>query len=279
VSGFSPDQAELIRVGLAIRLAERQKDGARLADLWRRMAQIAEKSPANFYRADRELLIARARAFVGGPAPGVATRRSADKAEIEAALAAAEAGDRAGAISRFEALLAKHPDDAWLKRAALAVYIRAGALTRAGALVDTPEERDRLSQRRRFYGLPPDAARFGVTAEREPDYVAAFDAAYEAFTASDDKALRKQAAAALKRFPGAPGLLALACAADFLGHRAAAARTRCRAALAAWDETVLAHFFAGQIEPGEEGRRHLRRALELDPSQEAVIQRLLDAPR
>ena len=273
VAEFSADEASLIRLGIRIRKAERTGDVAAAAALWRQMGELVQRAEASFFRAERVDLAAYAARASGSP---TAATSGDERADWDEAVKALEAGDRPAVLLRLDALLKRRPDDASLRKAAASVYLSVGALSRAEAITDDDEGRDRILARRRFYGLPPDAHRFGVPPEREPEYVAAFDEAYQLLSQNEAAPLARTASVGLGRFPGAPGFLALACAADVLGGKPARARKSCQGALAGWEETVLAHFVLGQIETGAPRRRHLERVLELDPAQEPSVKALLE---
>jgi len=137
---------------------------------------------------------------------------------------------------------------------------------------------------RRRRGLPPDAAvRSGVTAELEPAYLAAMRAAAESLSAGDLERALAQAEALLALHPEAPGPLAVRCEAHLRAGRMLAARQACEAALAGWDETVRGHLWLGVVEAQanhrDEAVRHLERALELEPEQEATWRTLAEYQR
>jgi hypothetical protein len=272
---FPPTSVAMARIGVQIRAAERAGDRAKAAELWGQFADVIEKNKVKLMPEERDPLLEGARKLASG-ATGGSGLSAEDKAAFDGAVEGAQAGDRVAAAKTMDALLAKYPKDAALRSAAGSVYANAGAFTKAETISKDPSSRARLLGSRRFYGLPPEAAKYQVTPDLEPEYVAMFEAAHEALSKKQGKQLAERASAALRRFPGAPGLLALACAANFHLNRAAKAKTQCAEALAAWEETVLAHFFAGQIDKGPEGTKHLERVLQLDPSLESQVRPLLE---
>jgi hypothetical protein len=277
VSTLPPAATELARLGVQIRAAESRGDRARAGELWGSFATTLEKATA-LQASERGPLLERAKKLAAGTSGGAALSAE-DKAAFDAATEAAKSskpGDRVAAAKSLDALLAKVPNDASLRNASGAIYANAGAFTKAEAIMQDPAAKARVLASRRFYGLPPDGGRFQVTPDLEPDYVALFEDAHDALTKNQTKALAQKAAAGLKRFPGAPGLLALACGAELKAGKKPRAKKQCDAALAAWDETVLAHFFAGQIDPGPAGTKHLERVLELDPTLDAQVKPLLE---
>jgi predicted Zn-dependent protease len=277
VSTMPATGTELVRLGGQIRAAETKGDKAKAGELWTAFAVSLEKS-TTLSADERGPLLERARKLAGG-AGGGASLSAEDRKAFDAASEGAKSAkhaDRIGAAKAIDALLAAHPNDTSLKSASGAIYANAGAFTKAEAILQDPAAKARVVASRRFYGLPADAARFQITPDLEPEYVALFEDAHDALTKNQTKPLAAKAAAGLKRFPGAPGLLALACAADLKAGKKPAAKKKCDAALAAWDETVLGHFFAGQLDPSEAGTKHLQRVLELDPTLEAQVKPLLD---
>jgi hypothetical protein len=183
-------------------------------------------------------------------------------------------------LDEVEARLARRPADA----AQAAAYLELGklawgygAITRAervlaaagpGAPAALLAE---VLDTRRLLGLPKDGARVGVPVADEPAYFRAFYLAYRKFMDTEPRFAREVVDAQLARFPQAPGLLALACGVDAYAGKVPAARKKCARAIAGWDESVLAHFYAAQVaaKPAE-AIAHYERVIALDPEQKSA---------
>jgi len=164
-----------------------------------------------------------------------------------------------------------------------ALTLAEAALDRAGAGSEAADLRARLLRTRRRLGLPPGAARFGIPPEAEPSHVERLEAVTRELEAGGSSEALRAADALVAAHPGAPGPLALRCEACALLRRTTAARKACAAALKAWDESLRAHYYAGQVDLREgrskAGIGHLERALELDPATKAVWHTLGQALR
>jgi len=143
----------------------------------------------------------------------------------------------------------------------------AGADARAG---DGQKVAADVQHGRRRAALPADAARWGVTSDREPAYTAAFREALQAASSDKLPAARARAAAFATAFPDTPGADVVACDLELRAARGSArAGQRCEAALAKFDEATVAHYLLGTL-AARTGRdaaveSHLRRAIQLDP--------------
>ena len=180
-------------------------------------------------------------------------------------------------LAEVEARLGKKGGDvegaSWLELARFAWGYGALTLAERALAKAGPGEATRLATElldtRRLLGLPPGGgARVGVPPEKEPAYYRAFNVAYRKFMDTEPRFARETVTAELRRFPDAPGLLALACGVDASSRKPAPARKLCQRALAGWDETVLAHFVSAQIatRPAD-SIAHLERVVALDPAQ------------
>jgi predicted Zn-dependent protease len=144
------------------------------------------------------------------------------------------------------------------------------AIAQGGTSAFADRGREEIAHRRRFGGLPPDAAtRLHIAADQEPAYLAAVDAAYDRWHDDDFANAKQLADAGLKDYPDAPGLLAIACGAELGVKHLAAADKLCAKAIAGWDDTFLAHRFAAQIAlaGGKQAiaAQHLERIIAVEP--------------
>jgi tetratricopeptide (TPR) repeat protein len=130
---------------------------------------------------------------------------------------------------------------------------------------------------RRWAALPPGA----LDAAGEADYVELFWKTYEELSPSSLAAARRRIADAEKRFGKVPGLLALRCAVEaYANVKGAAAKKACEAALAAYEESVLAHFHAGRValarKKRDEAVAHMERVVALDAEVEQAWEALAE---
>jgi predicted Zn-dependent protease len=189
-----------------------------------------------------------------------AARAAAAPPDAKLALRVAEIAGTVGALSSGEAALAHTGRTS--PELARKVDRLSGALTAA----------------RRRLALPRDAARWGVPPEKEPAFATAFWDAEARIAKSDPAAAHARLRDFSAAYPNAPATDLLACEAEVRAHRAAAAEPRCEAALAKWDEVTRAHTLLGQI-AAQSGRAtaaegHLRRAIQLDPTEKNAWQEL-----
>jgi tetratricopeptide (TPR) repeat protein len=245
-----PDATEVQRMACRLGVLEVGGEEALAA-----CAQVMRLDPAD---AEAPLWEANARARAAAP----------DDARVQALLDAAEArlARKADAEAR----------ETWVELARVAYSV--GALTSAehalahlGKDAEANELRDSVRDARRLTGLPPEGARVGVPRAQEAAYFRAFKVAYEKVLAGEARFARDVVDAQLAHFPEAPGLLALACGVEASAHHGAKARKLCARALAGWDDTTLAHFFAAEVATSAaEAIPHLERVIALDPAQKSA---------
>jgi hypothetical protein len=169
----------------------------------------------------------------------------------------------------------KVSSNTWLRLSALAAAT--GALTRADEAVDRAgrsAEAQKISGRiestRHRVALPLDGARFGVSPEREPAYVAGFWDTAKRVDGDDAAAARARLGELQAAFPEAPGVEVLACDLELKAKHDALAAKHCEAALAKFKGATRAHYLLAVIalrarrEPVAE--QHLRQGILLDPS-------------
>jgi tetratricopeptide (TPR) repeat protein len=187
------------------------------------------------------------------------------------------AGDLTGArgeLVKAEAKIANLPiggADAW--RRLIAIYAGIGALTwteaaiaKAG-LADDPAAAAAAQIRARF-GIPR-GARF-VAPDQEAALVAAIRGVLEQVYASKFGEAARALAAAEKRWPGAPGLLATRCDLAFRMGQIEAARAGCTRALAAdpgnsWALYLLGTLLLREAGTTSAGIAKLKQAIAIDP--------------
>lgn len=143
------------------------------------------------------------------------------------------------------------------------------AVAVAPAAVDTGEAVAWAAQIRRRYGLPPGAARHRIAPADEDAYVQAVRVVLDLVYAGKHAEARTAALAALRRFPGAPGVHGALCDLALRQGRYAEARGQCRRAVAAYDDASWPHYLLGIVElryrRTAAGIRALERAIALDP--------------
>jgi predicted Zn-dependent protease len=242
---------------------------------------IAYPGNATMYELKCEIMIA---------SPGVAdkTTRAACARVTELApgdptvhLALAEALIRAGdtAAARDELVRAEDKianlttgaGDAWKR--VLAIYTGLGALTWAeGALAKAKLENDpaagQIAQIRARYGVPRGSKL--VAPDQEGALVKAVRAALDLVYASKYGEAERALAAADKKWPGAPGILAVRCDLAFRSGQIEAARAACAHALAVDPHESWALYLTGALylrDPGSTsaGIDRLKAAIEADP--------------
>jgi predicted Zn-dependent protease len=201
-------------------------------------------------------------------------------------------GDEALAATDSAAELAGHlkkQDDVWPWIAQL--YAQLGALTRAeetlaragekGGGVETA--RMVLVQQRRSYGLPHPPAPGAVPAERELAYGALHRKAAGLLDAGKLREARAAVDAALREFPGTPGLVALSCEIEVRQHRTRQAEKTCEQALAAMPDLPRAHYLLAHVRLQSNARdgavQELRKSIDLDPRASGAWETLAEVYR
>jgi predicted Zn-dependent protease len=168
-----------------------------------------------------------------------------------------------------------------LERGAVTEAERASARLPAGSSERLAATRA-VKAARQSLGLPGAGGRFRLAPEAEPAYVAAVRQARQAVQ-SDPAGAGAVLAAGLARFPGAPGLLVLACDLGVRQGQAEQAARRCGEAVAKMPDLVAAHRLLGAIklEAGQYDAAlvSLRRALELGGADAALWESLGQAYR
>jgi predicted Zn-dependent protease len=155
----------------------------------------------------------------------------------------------------------------------IGIYVGLGALTwTEQAIAKGKLEADpaaaRAAQTRARYGIPR-GARF-VAPDQEAALVTAIRSALNLVYASKFGEAERALAAADKKWPGAPGLLATRCDLDFRMGQIEAARATCTRALAADPNDSWALYLHGTLLLRDAGTTstgiaRLRRAIEIDP--------------
>jgi len=221
-------------------------------------------------------------------ANAICDRAAGLSAELEPALAVAAAraaaGDTAGAratLSAAEPRIASLPADraqaAWLR---LAVeYQAAGAVTRAEAAIGHAGAKPGADHgiaawaatTRARYGIPRDGGRWKLTPDDEPAAVAAVRSMVALVNAGKFDAAAQAAAAADKRWPALPGILAARCDLELRREALAAARRDCDRAIAQGGSS-WALYLRGILELRDDSAAattaaiaRLRAAIALDP--------------
>jgi predicted Zn-dependent protease len=126
---------------------------------------------------------------------------------------------------------------------------------------------DELSTRRRL-GIPSGGTAFVLRREDEQAYADAFNGVGALIVDNKLKDAQKNLDTALKKFPGAPGLLTASCELAWREGRLRQATKRCTDSLAVMDDQPRAHYLLGcvQAELGQPDRAiaSLKRAIDLD---------------
>jgi tetratricopeptide (TPR) repeat protein len=202
---------------------------------------------------------------------------------IKVAAARLGAGDAAGAratLSAVEDRLATLPPHeaaaGWLElaaqyRAMNAVTRAESALARATGPGSDPETASWIARTRVRYGIPRDGAAWRLVPEDDAAAVTAVRGVMDASNAGDHGKASRLAAAAERRWPGLPGLLAARCDLSYRSGALAAARAQCTRAIAKGTSS-WALYLLGVIELQSESRaatqagiERLRKAIEIDP--------------
>ena len=166
------------------------------------------------------------------------------------------AGDRTAAfalLARVEAI-AGDRGDVWLSMATLyqgqTLVTRAeAAAARANALTAASGD-DVLAWGRRTrarYGLPPRAAKWRIAELDEGAFVTAVRELLDAIYANQLDDAKVKAAAADKKWKGAPGLLAARCDLALRSNQIGQARALCDQAIAAWSGAAWAMYLRGVL--------------------------------
>ncbi|MBK9032453.1 MAG: hypothetical protein IPL61_14280 [Myxococcales bacterium] len=166
------------------------------------------------------------------------------------------ANDRAAALRYLAQVdgLAGERVDVWLTLAQ--IYMSQGLVTLAERAADRAEAvtagaadevRVWASRTRGRYGLPPGGAPGGIALADEGDYVNAVRELLAAIYADKFAVAKQQAAAAGKRWKGAPGLLAARCDLALRQQQLGAARALCDQAIAAWSGAAWALYLRGVL--------------------------------
>ncbi|RMH39127.1 MAG: hypothetical protein D6689_17555 [Deltaproteobacteria bacterium] len=224
------------------------------------------------------------------PAPTVCRRAAelvTDDASplLELAGAHARAGDRAAALDLARqaharlASTAAADEAGWRALATLYQHLSVytwldDALAHLPDRDDVREARAAATRTRHVIGLPADAAALGIPPADEGEYARAVQTALAHVYAGRIDDATAAIAELRRRWPNAPGHLIAQCDLDVRAGRAAAAARACRGALARWDGAVWAHYLLGtlaaQRRQWARARRHLQRAIAIEPNLEAA---------
>jgi tetratricopeptide (TPR) repeat protein len=171
------------------------------------------------------------------------------------------------------------------------IYGQLGALTRAEEVLDraggkgpgADAARQALIHERRVFGLPRPPAAGSIPADKELAYAAKHR---QAFALADGGRLREARAtvdAALKEFPGVPGLEALSCEIDVRQRRLRPAEKACEKALAAMPDLPRAHYLMAHVRLSSNAHQaaaeELRKSIELDPRASGAYETLAEVYR
>jgi tetratricopeptide (TPR) repeat protein len=264
------------------RIGELAKQG-QIADALTELDNLLTAYPGNATMHELKCEIMLAKPGVGDKATRAACARVAELAPGDPTvhLAVAEAlirsGDVAGAREELVAAEDKIGNlptgalEVW--RRVLGIYTGLGALTwtdqaiAKGKLEDEPAARTTATTRAR-YGIPR-GARF-VAPEQEAALVSEIRAALQQIYSNKFGPAERTIAAAEKKWPGAPGLIATRCDLSFRMGQFAAARATCNRALAAdpsesWALYLLGTLLLRDAGTTPDGIAKLKRALEVDP--------------
>jgi tetratricopeptide (TPR) repeat protein len=122
---------------------------------------------------------------------------------------------------------------------------------------------------RNRYGLPRDAAKFGVTPDKEADYLRDVRGLLDLVYASKFPEARALAAEADRRWPKAPGIAAARCDLALREKQYGAAKGHCKRALSAFPDDSWASYLLGILASRDGDQRgaaaSLKRAIEADP--------------
>ena len=296
------EEAGLVAAGLESRLGSRGRDRVD----WTPLKQfLTEHNAADWLPADRaalERMLGQATVRPTSPGPSSslppATRLPpAGSAKPADPPFVTEAREHLRASRRGEALAVAHRastrarDSAdgrtWVTIARLYGEIGAlahaeQALARTAGAEGAPAAAAEIQRLRRSYGLPKTPA-LRVPPDGEPDYVGAVLLVRSLLASNQIGPAREAVQKELRRFPGAPGMLALSCEAAMLGDRAREAATSCAQALKAMEDLPRAHYLTGLLRANsgrtEDAIKSLRRAIDLAPEQTSFWKALADVYR
>jgi len=173
-------------------------------------------------------------------------------------------------------------------RSVARLYGQLGALSRADECLARAPEGDEVEalraavlRDRRSLGMPASGAS-RLPAEREPALADGVRRVRALLGADRLKEASAEAERGLRAFPGAPGMLVVACEVDMRARRRGAER-RCTEALAAFEELPRAHYLLGHARLAA-GKRDaaitsLQRARALEPEDSATWETLADVYR
>ena len=264
------------------RISELAKRG-QIADAVVELDNLLAAYPGNATMHELKCEMMLAKPGVGDKATRAACDRVAELAPGEPTvhMAVAEALIRAGDAAGARAELALAEDrignlpagagEAWNR--VIGAYIGLGSLTWteqaiARAKLEGGPAADMIARTRARYGVPR-GAKF-VAPEQEAALVGAVRTALNLIYANKFSEAEREIAAAGKKWPNAPGLLAARCDLDYRMGRIEAARAACNRAVAAYPEESWALYLLGTLllrDPGSTaaGIDKLKRAIAVDP--------------
>ena len=143
-------------------------------------------------------------------------------------------------------------------------------LAAAGQGADVLAAAGDLQEARRRLGIPARKTQFALAPEAEGEYAATVEQATRLMRSGKTGEAKGALDSALKKYPGAPGVLVLQCELLMRQSRPRAAVKPCSDALEIMDDLPQAHYLLGCIyaETGEPDRgiTSLKRAIEIDPN-------------
>jgi predicted Zn-dependent protease len=184
---------------------------------------------------------------------------------------------------------AKRQEDIWPWIAQ--IYGQLGALSRAEELLARAGEagaggdaaRLALTQERRTFGVPRPPAPGSVPADRELAYAARHRRAASLIDGGKLREARAALDAALKEFPGVPGLLALSCELEIRQRRLRQAEKACGQALEVMPDLPRAHYLMALVRLNTNAREaaigELHKSIELDPRASGAYETLAEVYR
>lgn len=251
--------AALEQLQRAERLAQRGAFGDALAEL--DILLLAYPASAQAHQARCEAQIGRR--GVDHADSEAACRRAAEispqdpRPFLARAAAHLRGGDRTSGLADLERAAERAGDrpDVWDQLAT--IYQGLGMVTRAEAsaarstalrsAAEPHAVQVWANRTRARYGLPPDARRWKIAAEDEGEYVAAVRELLDLVYADQPGRALAKAAAAERRWRGAPGLLAARCDLALRAGDLPKARAMCKQAIGAWAGAAWAHYLTGVI--------------------------------